>query len=88
MCGFLSRKIDVLRSARQGDPIAAYLFIIALELLAIRIRHEAKVKGYCLGEYEQKLSVLADDVTFYTQGSKTEIERSIRTLFGVYCAVQ
>jgi len=83
MCGFLSHKINVKRSARQGDPIAPYLFVIALEVLALRIRHDSRIKGYSCGSREQKLSLLADDVTCYFEGTKQEIESSLRILYDI-----
>lgn len=83
MCGNLSETIEVLRSARQGDPIAPYLFILGLELLAIKVRHDPRIKGFRCGEIEQKNSLLADDVTFYLQGSRQDIEHSLRSLFEI-----
>ena len=36
---------DVMRGVRQGDPLSSYLFIIALETLAIYIRGSDEIKG-------------------------------------------
>ena len=35
----------IKRRVRQGDPIAAYLFTLAIELLAIEIRENENIKG-------------------------------------------
>ena len=49
------------RGTRQGDPILAYLFILALEILLIQIRENADIKGIIIDETEIKLLLYADD---------------------------
>ncbi len=51
------------RGVRQGCPLSAYLFILAMEFLANKIRHEKDIKGIKIGKEEIKLSMLADDLT-------------------------
>ena len=51
------------RGVRQGCPMSAYLFIIALEILAHSIRSNELIKGFKIGKKEIKLSMLADDLT-------------------------
>ena len=53
----------VNRGVRQGDPIAAYLFTLAIELLAISIRYNKKISGIKINDAEIKLSMYADDLT-------------------------
>ena len=40
---------------RQGDPLSAYLSILALEILLIQIRENAGIKGIIIDETEIKL---------------------------------
>ena len=67
---------QVTRSARQGDPLSAIIFIIALEVLLIKIRHNKDVRGLKIGEVEIKLSAYADDLTNFLADS-----RSVEALF-------
>ena len=54
-CGNLSRKFQIGRGCRQGDPIASILFILAIEILSIKIRKTETIKGFKpnLGEMVQ-----------------------------------
>jgi hypothetical protein len=53
----------ITRGVRQGDPIAAYLFTLAIELLAINIRNNINIIGIKVNDAEIKLSMYADDLT-------------------------
>ena len=69
-CGNISDRFRIERSCRQGDPISPYLFIICVEILAMKIREEGSVKGFKVGKFEQKLDFYADDLTAYLDGSE------------------
>ena len=49
-CGNISEKIDIARGCRQGDPIASYLFILCIKILAHKLRTEKKVGGFKTGQ--------------------------------------
>ena len=48
---------------RQGDPLSPYLFILAVETLAIAVRQNTAIKGISTGQEETKLLQYADDMT-------------------------
>ena len=42
-CGNISDRFSVNRGARQGDPIASYIFILCIEILAHKLRFDSKI---------------------------------------------
>ena len=52
--GFLTKPFSVSRGIFQGCPISPYLFVLAIEMLAISIRVNPDIKGIQIGEMEKK----------------------------------
>ena len=52
-----------LRGVRQGDPLSPYLFIVAIEILAISSRTNKCIEGIKIGTDEIKSLFYADDMT-------------------------
>ena len=63
--GFTTGTFSLERGVWQGDPLSPYLFIIALEILALRIRNDNKIQGFRIGQETIKLSLFADDLTCF-----------------------
>jgi exonuclease III len=62
--GVTTRFFDLERSTRQGDPVAPYLFLIAVEPLLRRLKKD--LKGIRVGTHDHKACAFADDVTAIT----------------------
>ena len=63
--GHTTQYFTLNRGARQGDPIAAYLFIIVLEVFFIMIRSNDSVHPLRVLDFVFLLSAYADDTTFF-----------------------
>ncbi len=53
------------RGVRQGCPLSPLLFILAVEILACKLRSDQNVRGITINEEIFKISQLADDTTLF-----------------------
>ena len=72
-CGNISKNFKIGRGCRQGDPIASYLFIICLEILAIRLRGDPNIVGFSVNNLQHLLEIYADDLTVFLKPSSTNL---------------
>ena len=63
--GHTTSYFKLARGARQGDPIAAYFFIIVLEIFFIMLRENNGINKIKILGFEYLLSAYADDTTFF-----------------------
>ena len=69
--GIASDYFTFVRGVRQRDPLSPYLFVVAVETLAIAVRQNTEIKGITIGKDETKL--LHDMRTTQQQYSQTLI---------------
>ncbi len=85
----LSKEISVQRGVHQGCPLSPALFVLAVEVLAIRIRSHPNIEGakftFDQEEYEKKLSQFADDLFGFLKATNSSLQAFLNTIhrFGV-----
>lgn len=72
--GYSSNPFYPTRGIRQGCCASPVLFVMAVELLAIIVRKNEKIKGLLVAEKEIKISQYADDATFFLQNPTDLLE--------------
>ena len=63
--GYTSEWFEPKRGIMQGCPISGMLFNLAVELLAIKVRHQVSIRGVMINNIEIKISQYADDATIF-----------------------
>ena len=65
--GYSSNFFPVSRGIRQGCPLSALLFIMAVEMLSIEIRNNPCIKNINVGNMYYSILQLADDTTIFVE---------------------
>ena len=71
--GYLTQAFPVTRGVRQGDPMSAFLFILAIEALSTAIRGNPKIQGITVNNDNFKISQYADDTTLFLKNNESWI---------------
>ena len=66
--GHCSNYFDIERGVRQGDPLSPYLFIIAAEILSLKVKQSNSLRGIVINGKEFLLGQYADDTFFLLDG--------------------
>ena len=65
--GHTTKYFRLERGARQGYPISANFFILALEILFIFIKFNKNIDGISISNHERLYTAYADDTTFFSK---------------------
>ena len=75
--GNISTPFEIQRGCRQGDPISGYLFILAIEMLALMLKN-GKIQPYITRNSVSHLfDTYADDLTIYLQRHSYNEKRNL-----------
>ena len=75
--GNMSQFFNLERGCRQGDPLSPYLFIIGVELLAIQLKGNPKIKGVNINGNLPLISQYADDTFLTLDGSEDSLKETL-----------
>ena len=79
-CGNISEKFDIKKGCRQGDPIASYLFIICIEVLAHKLRSDNKIEAFQIGQKSHLLEIYADDCSIFLKPDAKNLRQTCEIL--------
>lgn len=83
--GYLSETFSIERSVRQGCPVSALLFVLCVEIFAIKVRNNEELAGFTFGNINKhiKISQYADDmILFVNDGNEICTSLNILSTFG------
>ena len=78
--GHFTKMFDLGSGCRQGDPLSPYLFLLAIEPLAMKIKSEPNIRGIKIGDTEHKLGQYADDMFMLQDGTQKSLEKAFEIL--------
>ena len=73
--GNISNRFLLGRGTKQGDPISSLLFILCVEILALKIDKE--MEGLKVGNCRVKKTMYADDLTLFLEYSEADLRKAI-----------
>ena len=79
-CGNVSLPFVIGRGCRQGDPIASYLFILSIKILAHRLRNDPNIAGFSFGDHSHLLEIYADDMSIFLEPNAQNIRAVVQIL--------
>ena len=83
-CGNISKKFNIGRGARQGDPIASYVFIICIEILMHKLRMSENIDFFKVNDAAHGLEIYADDCTIFLQPDSASLRNAVEILGNFY----
>ena len=87
--GFTSKWFTPTRGLQQGCPASSLIFCLVVEILAIKVRALAQIKGVTISNTEIKISQYIDDTTLFVKDeSAARTALSVTLDFGYASGLQ
>ena len=83
-CGNCSNSFNIGRGCRQGDPIASYLFILCIEILAHKLRTDPRIEKFSHQNIAHLLEIYADDLTIFLNPNSANLRNTLSILDSFY----
>ena len=77
--GYLSEFWKPTRGLFQGNPCGPYLFLLVIEVLAIKLKENEKIEGVTVNNVKMLLSQFADDLDMFVKYKKEVWQEIIST---------
>ena len=78
-CGHFSEFFKLQRGCRQGDPLSPFLFLLAIEPLAMAMKNNTEIQEIKIGEEHYKIGQYADDTFLLLKGDEKSLRCAIQT---------
>ena len=81
--GYTAEYLTPSQGLFQGNPIASFLFLLVIEVLATKLRNNKKIKGLSVNNQELLLILFADDLGMlleYNQGVWSKVVKELTLL--------
>ena len=78
--GELTKKILLEQGVPQGDVVSPYIFILAVELLLIKINNTKLIQGINYAQKESRSVTFADDTSIFIRRDPNYLRRCIEFL--------
>ena len=76
--GHFTDKISLEQGVPQGDIISPHIFILAVEVLLIKINHTKNLEGIKYGVVEGRSETFADDTTIYIERDPKYLKSAVK----------
>ena len=78
--GELTKKILLEQGVPQVDVVTPYIFILAVEILLIKINNTKNIKGITYAKKESQSETFADDTSIFIQRNPTYLRECVNIL--------